>query len=315
MHSRASYAQQRSDVAPNPIGVAVTDEHPCLSYRCPFCGADPGTPCRSHRGRGPELKYPHCRRISIVHPAQGEVEKPPVQALCCDCGQLRTVSANFQFPYQDPNRPVVGYVFDDPRGWRETGTLKCETCGQRTRHALLKDPTRIDHDEKYQQYVLGSEWDGKYPPDLERLRQAYYRQFPRNPNLKHRFYIDAATQAWDRGVRTVTALCGAPDTIQTDPRTWGKSKKEKRQKDMYGGYVVAEQLSDIEYTDVDTGLEWIDIDCVDCCRVSNHLIAKRRRERLEWFLLRFATRPELVPDANVDNLMQTLEKWWGAVEG
>jgi hypothetical protein len=58
-----------------------------------------------------------------------------VRALCCECGNLRTVSANYS-PHRDDNRASeVG----DPRLWRMTGTLKCSVCKAMTRHAQLRD--------------------------------------------------------------------------------------------------------------------------------------------------------------------------------
>jgi hypothetical protein len=59
-----------------------------------------------------------------------------VRALCCECGNLRTVSANYG-PPRDGNHSVEGCA--DPRGWRVTGTLKCSICKVKTRHALLRD--------------------------------------------------------------------------------------------------------------------------------------------------------------------------------
>ncbi|UUO03849.1 hypothetical protein M4D79_14105 [Mycolicibacterium novocastrense] len=56
-----------------------------------------------------------------------------VRALCCDCGNLRTVKATHKHR---------GYVADagrDPRGWRMLGLLKCTACRKVTRHALLRD--------------------------------------------------------------------------------------------------------------------------------------------------------------------------------
>jgi hypothetical protein len=50
-------------------------------------------------------------------------------------------------------------------------------------------------------------------------------------------------------------------TIETDPRRETKKRRD--------GYIVAEQRGDTEYDDIETGLSWIDMDCVDCCRVSN----------------------------------------------
>jgi hypothetical protein len=57
------------------------------------------------------------------------------RALCCVCGQLRTVSS--AFVRQDAN-----LTLDAPNqtnGWRMTVTLKCAQCGRLTRHAKLRD--------------------------------------------------------------------------------------------------------------------------------------------------------------------------------
>jgi hypothetical protein len=62
------------------------------------------------------------------------------RALCCECGNLRTVSTRFSFP-RDENK-----TYDDgchPGGWRATGTLKCPVCKQKTRHARLREPSEF----------------------------------------------------------------------------------------------------------------------------------------------------------------------------
>lgn len=292
-----------------------TETHPALAHRCPFCRADRGQPCRTRsvngRSGGVEKDWPHSRRTALTETAEERARYQPVRvdALCCVCGQLRRVNSDYS-RRQDPNHSDGDLC--NANGWRSTESLKCDQCRGITRHAILNRPDRgaYDYDENLQRMALGgantSGWSDAY---VERLRREYREMpFPRNPNLHHRFYISDATKEWDAGLRTVTALCGAPDTIETDPRTWGTGKAEKnRQK--HDGYVVAEQLSDIEYTDADTGLEWIDMDCVDCCRVSNELQTARLRERLSLFLAHFAARPELVPDTAVRDLLQTLEQW------
>lgn len=40
-----------------------TTDHPALTHRCPFCSADPGTPCLTRHGR--ELAWPHVRRREV----------------------------------------------------------------------------------------------------------------------------------------------------------------------------------------------------------------------------------------------------------
>lgn len=59
-----------------------------------------------------------------------------VRALCCVCGQQRTVSVGYS-RYDDANQ-----AWDDganENGWRMTRTLKCAHCRALTRHALLRD--------------------------------------------------------------------------------------------------------------------------------------------------------------------------------
>lgn len=69
---------------------------------------------------------------------------------------------------------------------------------------------------------------------------------------------------------------------------------------------MAEQLSDIEYTDAETGLEWLDMDCVDCCRVSNDNLRAKRRDKLLTYFLLLARQPEIIPDGEVDGLLNVL---------
>lgn len=317
--------------------MTTTEPHPALAHRCPFCGVEPGHACRTHRGRGRELDWPHSRRIQALgdlgarmraaaeqlprpsdavidqqvgdklSPAPAQDQKPPRRALCCECGQLRTFSANYHFALADENAPQSVGHFTDPRGWRATGTLKCAHCGRRTRHAVLRepDPRFRDYDERVQEYTLGGEWHDQYAPDRDRLRAEYFAQFPRNPYLTHRRYTAEAQKAWDDGTKWVTALCGAQIEVKVDPRQAAKySKPEHR----INGYLVAEQLSDIEYEDPETGLSWIDMDCVDCWRVSNRKHWEAQRKRLEYLLAWFALHPEEVPDEEVDSLSVLMER-------
>ena len=64
------------------------------------------------------------------------------RALCCECGNLRTVAANFN-PLLDANRTCDDG--DDQRGWRMTCTLKCPVCKTKTRHALLRAADKKQH--------------------------------------------------------------------------------------------------------------------------------------------------------------------------
>jgi hypothetical protein len=65
-----------------------------------------------------------------------------IRALCCECGNLRTVSANYE-PPRDANNTDEADIHQ--RGWRCTATLKCSVCKTKTRHALLRDGEEPDH--------------------------------------------------------------------------------------------------------------------------------------------------------------------------
>jgi hypothetical protein len=58
-----------------------------------------------------------------------------VRALCCECGNLRTVSARYRRRDDAHSRDSGA----DARGWRMTATLRCSACGSGTVHALLRD--------------------------------------------------------------------------------------------------------------------------------------------------------------------------------
>lgn len=282
---------------------AIGASHPSLAHRCPFCHSDPGQQCRAHRGRGHELDYPHSRRIALARPAEERRPTKRVNALCCECGNLRTVSSDYS-RWQDPNHS--GSTRGKAEGWRKTYSLKCDACGERTRHALLSpaDAQYRDWDEQQQRIALGDDDNSKYPmgeENIERLRREYRELFPRNPYLRHRRFTEDAKKAWAEGHKQVTALCGEQITIHVDPNSPSTKKTEEP------GRIVADQLSDTEYEDPETGLWWLDMACVDCCRVSNNLHWAARRERMiDWIRFLYA-RPERVPDSDIDSLIAAFE--------
>lgn len=67
-----------------------------------------------------------------------------VRALCCKCGNLRTVSTRYAY------RVELGYDErswddgDDARGWRMTQPLRCSACKATTIHAVLLDAAAPD---------------------------------------------------------------------------------------------------------------------------------------------------------------------------
>jgi hypothetical protein len=285
---------------------ATPEIHPALSYRCPFCHSDPGQACRTERGRGREADYPHSRRIALTKPIEERRPLVRVNALCCVCGELRTVHEHHSSSRFDENRAFS--ALGESQGWRCTKTLKCAACDEQTRHAVLMpaDSPYRDGGEEQQRIALGdpdtSRWG--HLTDLERVRREYREMpFPRNPYLRHRRWTDEAEKAWDDGTKRVIALCGEPMEIKVDPRRPAKYKKQEMP-----GNLVAEQLSDTEYEDVETGLWWIDMDCVDCCRVSNQHHRAGQRKCLEELLSWFASHPERIEDADVSELLVHLER-------
>lgn len=67
-----------------------------------------------------------------------------VRALCCECGNLRDVSARYAGRFEPADTARSTDDGNDPRGWRMTRTLKCSVCKAATVHALLCDHTQ-DH--------------------------------------------------------------------------------------------------------------------------------------------------------------------------
>jgi hypothetical protein len=71
--------------------------NPELKYACPLCAATEGEPCRRVPS-GKKAERSHVSRIQLWNPRY-KVEN---RALCCQCGNLRTVSANHSFRVDDP---------------------------------------------------------------------------------------------------------------------------------------------------------------------------------------------------------------------
>lgn len=279
----------------------TTEPHPCLAQPCPFCGVDAHTPCVT-RNSGREQRYPHSRRIALTRPVE---ERMPARAdaLCCVCGTKRTVNADYR-RLQDPNYSP-GYIGDGhPQGWRATQTLRCIECGHSTRHAMLNpgDSRWRYGDERLQRVALGeSPTDIEYSADfVQRLRKEYRELFPHNPKLYHWFSTSAAEAAQERGDTHMPALCGDTATV---PPSWSKSTPKS-------GPVAPERVDwDTEFEDPETGEWWVDMDCVNCLRVTNQRRAAQRRRQLERLLAWFAARPENIPDVEVDEVVAVLEQF------
>jgi len=74
-----------------------------------------------------------------------ENTRPRVPALCCECGNLRTVAASYRWRYDDPESSCDDGR--DSRGWRLTRTMRCSACKAMTRHAILRDDDAGDEAE------------------------------------------------------------------------------------------------------------------------------------------------------------------------
>ncbi|MGW0158475.1 DUF6315 family protein [Mycobacterium sp. NPDC003323] len=191
----------------------------------------------------------------------------PEQALCCQCGQIRTYKRA---------RNTVPERMDSQTWHRMTGNLKCAACGTITRHALLRSDTARDYAEDYQRLALGGEPVDRLE-DVDRARSEYRLGLPRNPYLQHRYWISEARTAWQDGSKIVTALCGERITLDCDP--------DSERCDQTNLTAPTEVRDDQEYEDSTTGLWWVEMDCVDCLRVSNAGRLKYQRKLLTAELL------------------------------
>ncbi|CDM76141.1 zinc finger domain-containing protein [Mycobacterium marinum] len=266
-------------------------EHPSLSHRCPFCGADPGTPCATSRGR--ELDWPHIRRREVAEP---KPPKPVKQALCCQCGQPRT--------YKSVWRARGGYNPGDRWKRRWVGRLKCSHCATITTHALLVDPNSSyrDADEREQLLALGDQPRNRYEQltDLGRLRREYRDGMPQNPNLRHIWWIRDETAARAAGAREVPTLCGGVHQLR------GESASARER--IKPSYLAPDPVRLEEYTDLDTGESWRDGDCVDCLRVHNAGVLERAREDLTKLISWYFVRAERLNATEVGELRTFLQE-------
>lgn len=272
-----------------------TEEHSPLTHRCPFCGADTGTPCVTKFGR--ELEWPHSRRVAVAEP------KPPAtvkQALCCQCGQLRT--------YKDPWRAGRRHRRDDQWRRRWVGQLKCSHCRDITTHALLIDPdaTYRDSDEREQRLALGDQPRDQYERllDLDRLRRSYRQALPRNPNLTHMWWVRDEKAARQAGSREVATLCGGVQELRGESPQTSVLRTGSE-------YQAPDPVRADEYEDLDTGESWRDGDCVDCLRVYNTRVLERRRELLRDWLMWFYVRARQQDASTTERLIAALRNCGG----
>ncbi|BBZ60144.1 zinc finger domain-containing protein [Mycolicibacterium monacense] len=236
-----------------------TDPHTALTHACPFCGAAPGQPCRTRTSNADTR--PHLRRWALADTSRQQPAETQ-RALCCECGHLRS--------YRQA-RNTLGDGFSDTTRWhRMTGELGCQSCGRVTRHALLRTGPRRDTAEEWQRIALGDEPTDD--TDAESLRRRYRQgELPRNPYLNHGYWSGAARKAWAAGEATVPTLCGGTMRLDRDPATDYPPPDD---------FLPPPQFRTQEYEDPETGLWWVDMDCVDCTRVANTYRLEQERKQL-----------------------------------
>lgn len=259
----------------------TTDLHPALSHPCPFCGAAVGRPCRT-RNSGREQDWPHSRRLELT---RTKYVAPIRQALCCRCGNLRTFKAA---------RRQRG-CWGDP-GWeRAIGDLKCDACRVVTTHAMVG---RSDFDEVLQRVALGSPEGNWGDAERERVRRQYRDgSLPRNPYLQHGWWTRDETEARKSGRTHIPAICG--DVMELPPL--------HDCSDDDTGLIRPKEVHDQEYEDPETGLGWVEMDCVNCLRVVNGARLERQRQALRDELILLATSTSELNAEQITALREQIE--------
>lgn len=216
-----------------------------------------------------------------------------MNALCCECGNLRTCKR--------PRNRAYGHRIDGSE--RATGDLKCSACNRVTRHAVLS-VAAVEYRDMFEAddaVARGTPpgpdtWLGTNPRALDDLRDLYRRAQPQNPYLSHIWCKSDADGARERGETTVRAYCGVRVPL---PKNGGRDLTEK-------DYKPVAQTEEYEGPD---GEFWVDMDCVDCARVVNDRRRWRRaRQVADW--LPWVTARVLngsLPAEDVDELYRALE--------
>lgn len=174
-----------------------------------------------------------------------------------------------------------------------TGDLKCGTCGMVTQHALLRSGAHRDYAEEYQRLALGGASSDRLT-DVDRARKEYRLGLPRNPLLNHRYWVAEARTAWKDGTKAVVALCGEPMELDSDPDGPACSRSDPTA-------LIEPSLirADQEYEDPETGLWWMELDCVDCLRIANAGRLERQRKLLLTELLEVSALVDTMEAADV----------------
>lgn len=197
------------------------------------------------------------------------------QALCCECGNLRSCRRPKNYREENfwLNRPV-------DRSWhRETGDLKCEHCARTTRHALLyrEGDGFKDHAERLERIALGGSdpLDAESSGVTEQIKKNYRIGRQTNPHLRNSWWTGDADQARALGTSTVVTLCGDKYEIPDNPVAYDDDEDE-----IGPAQTRAAQYHRQIFSDDSPPEGWDYQDCPDCTRVVNEWVIERNRNYL-----------------------------------
>ena len=191
-----------------------------------------------------------------------------MKALCCTCGSVRECRRprNHRAENYWLRRPV------DLDWHRETGELKCAECGRVTVHAII---TGDDHAEKIRLAATG--WTYKELDDAghQRIQRLWREGMPRNPNTRHLWWLSNERKAREAGRTHFSAICMAEVEMP------GRPTEERGSFYKADEMVAPDRLRDVDREDLETGLWWFDVDCVDCLYRWNMIALENQREALK----------------------------------
>jgi hypothetical protein len=195
------------------------------------------------------------------------------QALCCVCGTLRTCRRPRNYRYE--NYWLHGTV---DRDWhRETGDLKCDTCGRVTTHAIILptgDSFR-DHAEKLRDAATGWVLKALTDEGHQRIQQRWREGLPRNPYTRHMWWISDEKKAREAGETHFLAICKERIAV---PK---KTAAERDSSTPIDAFVEPREFHDVDREDPETGLWWFDMDCTDCLYRANAIALDEKRKALK----------------------------------
>ena len=216
-----------------------------------------------------------------------------MQALCCECGALRTCN-------RPRNHRTDNYWLCDPvdRDWhRETGDLKCAECGTITRHALLLPDGHWarDHAERLRKAGTGWYFKELNDADRKRIQERWHEGLPSNPRTSHQWFRSAEDEARAAGRTHLRAVCKA--LIPVPKRTWEQRYPSGGLKsDMLVKPVVRDPEPDAD--------GWEFVHCVDCLYRSNQIALDEQRKELKDKLLEYAGKLTSLDAATVISLVE-----------